>query len=169
MVNAYEVLYDPSERAWKGFYKVYGDHFGKISDQEVSFANKLGLGLGVVRDAPLMGNLESPYEQSRRLMEEENKKSRKKARKEYNDMIRVLAEFVKKRDKRVIEMQMKRNQEQKKKRENESIQKKEAQQAKLVKASLYEEPEWAKIDEKEFEKNGFDEPEDDKKMQMKRN
>ncbi|KAJ4960570.1 hypothetical protein NE237_020480 [Protea cynaroides] len=239
LVNAYEVLSDPRERAWydshrsqilfsdanssgsssseipdlfsfffnsvfsgygdtrKGFYKVYGDRFGKIYDQEVSFAKKLGLGPGVVRDAPLMGNLESPYEQviafynywlgfctvldfcwvdeynvldgpnrkSRRLMEEENKKLRKKARKEYNDTIRALAEFVKKRDKRVIEMQVKRNQEQEKKREKESIRKKEAQQAKLAKASLYEEPEWAKIDEEEeVGKNVFDEPEEDKKQ-----
>ncbi|XP_043707133.1 DNAJ protein JJJ1 homolog [Telopea speciosissima] len=179
----------------KGFYKVYGDLFGKLYALEVSFAQKLGLGQGAVRDAPLMGNLESPYAQvtaffnywlgfvtvldfcwideydvlagpnrkSRRLMEEENKKLRKKARKEYNDTVRGLAEFVKKRDKRVIEMQMKRTQEQEKKKEEERIRKKEAQQAKLAKAMLYEEPEWAKIDEEELE-NRFDEPEDDKKQ-----
>ncbi|KAJ4972564.1 hypothetical protein NE237_005738 [Protea cynaroides] len=179
----------------KGFYKVYGDLFGKIYGQEVSFAKKLGLGQGAVRDAPLMGNLENPYAQvsafynywlgfctvldfcwvdeydvlagpnrkSRRLMEEENKKLRKKARKEYNDTVRGLAEFVKKRDKRVIEMQMKRNQEQEKRMEEEKIRKKEAQQAKLAKARLYEEPEWAKVDEEELE-NRFDESEDDKKQ-----
>ncbi|XP_042496095.1 DNAJ protein JJJ1 homolog [Macadamia integrifolia] len=179
----------------KGFFKVYGDLFGKLYAFEVSFAQKLGLGQGVVRDAPLMGNLESPYAQvsafynywlgfvtvldfcwvdeydvlagpnrkSRRLMEEENKKFRKKARKEYNDTVRGLAEFVKKRDKRVIDMQMKRNQEQEKRREEERIRKKEAQQAKLAKARLYEEPEWAKVDEEELE-NAFDEPEDDEKQ-----
>ncbi|KAK6118065.1 hypothetical protein DH2020_048192 [Rehmannia glutinosa] len=41
-----------------------------------------------------------PNRKSRRLMEEENKKLRKKARREYNETVRGLAEFVKKRDKR---------------------------------------------------------------------
>nr|DAD35038.1 TPA_asm: hypothetical protein HUJ06_005678 [Nelumbo nucifera] len=240
LVNAYEVLSDPRERAWydshrsqilfsdatnvsksssgfstipnifsffsnsvysgygdtgKGFFKVYGDVFDKIYAQEVMFAKKLGLGSGTVRDAPLMGNLESPYAQvsafynywlgfctvmdfcwvdeydamagpnrkSRRLMEEENKKLRKRAKKEYNEMVRGLAEFVKKRDKRVIDMQMKRNMEQEKRREEERTRKKEAERAKLEKARLYEEPEWAKVDEEEME-NDFDEPDDDKKQ-----
>ncbi|KAF6165064.1 hypothetical protein GIB67_000648 [Kingdonia uniflora] len=81
---------------------------------------------------------------SRRLMEEENKKLRKKAKREYNDTVRGLAEFVKKRDKRVIEMQMKKNLEQEKKREVEIARKKEADRVKLERARLYVEPDWAK-------------------------
>ncbi|KAF8408205.1 hypothetical protein HHK36_007348 [Tetracentron sinense] len=178
----------------KGFFKVYSDLFGKIYAQEVSFAKKLGLGLGLVKDAPLMGNLESPYEQvsafynywvgfgtvldfcwvdeydvlagpnrkSRRLMEEENKKLRKKARKDYNETVRGLAEYVKKRDKRVIEMQLKRNLAQEKKKEEERIRKKETERAKLEKARMYEEPDWAKIED-EME-NEFEEIHDDKKI-----
>ncbi|KAM1679277.1 hypothetical protein TB2_039153 [Malus domestica] len=101
----------------RGFYKVYSDVFDKIYANELNFARKLGLGLDTVREAPAMGNLESPYAQvtafynywagfctvmdfcwedmydvlagpnrkSRRLMEEENKKVRKKAKREFNE------------------------------------------------------------------------------------
>ncbi|KAK9116469.1 hypothetical protein Sjap_015416 [Stephania japonica] len=232
LVNAYEVLSDPRERAWydshrsqilfsdanssassslpdlfsffsnsvfsgfgdagKGFYKVYGDLFGKTYALEVSFARKLGLGEGAVRDAPLMGNLESPYEQvsafysywlgfctvmdfcwvdeydtmagpnrkSRRLMEEENKKLRRKARKEYNETVRGLVEFVKKRDRRVKLEMVKRKAAEEKRREEEKSRKREAEREKLEKARLYTEPEWAKVKEAEIE-NGFDEKDDD--------
>ncbi|WMV21713.1 hypothetical protein MTR67_015098 [Solanum verrucosum] len=42
---------------------------------------------------------------------------RKKAKRDYNVTVRGLAEFVKRRDKRVIEMQIKRNEELEKKNE----------------------------------------------------
>ncbi|KAI3783031.1 hypothetical protein L2E82_13093 [Cichorium intybus] len=140
----------------KGFYKVYADVFDKIYRNELNFAKTLGLG-NVVKEAPLMGNLDSPYAQvnvfygywlgfvivmdfawedeydanagpnrkSRRLMEDENKKIRKKAKREYNETVRGLAGFVKKRDKRVIDMQMKRNEDIEKKKEEERARKKE--------------------------------------------
>ncbi|XAR63801.1 hypothetical protein NMG60_11023894 [Bertholletia excelsa] len=219
LVNAYEVLSDPRERAWydshrsqilfsgsnpsnsssslpdlfsffsnsvysgysdngRGFYKVYGELFEKIYSNELNFANKLGLGLGAVKEAPLMGNLESPYAQvtafynywlafvtvmdfcwvdqydvmagpnrkSRRVMEDENKKLRKKARREYNETVRGLAEFVKKRDKRVIDMLVKRNEERDRKREEERKKKKELERQKMERARAYEEPEWAKAE-----------------------
>lgn len=107
LVNAYEVLSNPRERAWydshrsqilfaspthaagnssnsvyvpnlfsyfsnsvysgysdsgKGFYKVYGDVFEKIYQNECNFAKRLGL--GVPKEAPLMGNLDSYYTQA---------------------------------------------------------------------------------------------------------
>ncbi|KAG8388760.1 hypothetical protein BUALT_Bualt02G0158800 [Buddleja alternifolia] len=221
LVNAYEVLSDPKERAWydshrnqilfsstaaagggasgssnfvpdlfsffsnsvysgytdsgRGFYKVYGDLFEKIYANELNLSKKLGLPLP--KEAPVMGNLESPYvtafynywlgfvtvldffwadqydvmqgpnRKSRRLMEDENKKLRKKARREYNETVRGLAEFVKKRDKRVIDMQMKRNEEMERKREEEKQRKKELERQKAEKARNYEEPEWAKVEE----------------------
>ncbi|KAK1297106.1 Chaperone protein dnaJ 39 [Acorus calamus] len=163
----------------KGFYKVYGDVFGKIYAREVDFAAKLGLGQDSVRPAPLMGNLECPYEQvtafygywlgfctvmdfswvdewdsaagmnrrARRLMEDENAKVRKKARREYNEMVRDLAKFVKKRDKRVIEMLRRRKEEEEKRKAEEEKKKKEKEREKAERARLYEEPEWAKVDE----------------------
>ncbi|XP_009788038.1 DNAJ protein JJJ1 homolog [Nicotiana sylvestris] len=165
----------------KGFYKVYGDLFEKIYQNDLNFARTLGIGLP--KEAPLMGKLDSPYAQvtafynywlgfvtvmdfcwvdqydvmagpnrkSRRVMEEENKKLRKKARREYNETVRGLAEFVKKRDKRVIDMQMKRNEEMERKREKERERKKELEREKAEKAKKYVEPDWAKAEELEDE------------------
>ncbi|KAL8529428.1 hypothetical protein ACS0TY_006744 [Phlomoides rotata] len=163
----------------RGFYKVYGDLFEKIYANELNYVKKLGLPLP--NEAPVIGNLGSPYAQvtafynywlgfvtvleffwadqydamagvnrkSRRVMEEENKKLRKKARREYNETVRGLAEFVKKRDKRVIDMQIKRNEEMERKREEEKQRKKELERQKAEKAKSYEEPEWAKVEEDE--------------------
>ncbi|KAG4929816.1 hypothetical protein AAZX31_17G075700 [Glycine max] len=47
----------------KGFYKVYSDVFDKIHANEINFARKLGLDSDAVRQAPVMGNLDSPYAQ----------------------------------------------------------------------------------------------------------
>ncbi|KAI8543186.1 hypothetical protein RHMOL_Rhmol08G0198400 [Rhododendron molle] len=182
----------------KGFYKVYGDVFDKIYSNELNFARKLGLGLDAVKEAPVMGNLESPYEQatafygywlgfatvmdfcwvdqydamaganrkSRRVMEEENKKLRKKARKEYNETVRGLAEFAKKRDKRVIDMQVKRNEEMERKREEERERKRVAEREKMERARAYREPEWAKVEEEDGEvvEDGNEGEEEDEKM-----
>ncbi|WMV21714.1 hypothetical protein MTR67_015099 [Solanum verrucosum] len=173
----------------KGFYKVYGDLFEKIYQHDLNFARKLGTDLP--KEAPLMGNLESPYAQvtafysywlgfvtvmdycwadqydvmagpnrkSRRVMEDENKKLRKKARREYNETVRGLAEFVKKRDKRVIDMQMKRNEEMEKKKEEERKRRKELEREKAERARNYVEPEWTKTEE--LEDDGIEEESDE--------
>ncbi|KAK4735513.1 hypothetical protein R3W88_009774 [Solanum pinnatisectum] len=173
----------------KGFYKVYGDLFEKIYQHDLNFARKLGTDLP--KEAPLMGNLGSPYAQvtafysywlgfvtvmdfcwadqydvmagpnrkSRRVMEDENKKLRKKARREYNETVRGLAEFVKKRDKRVIDMQMKRNEEMEKKKEEELKRRKELEREKAERARNYVEPEWTKAEE--LEDDGIEEESDE--------
>lgn len=46
----------------KGFYKVYGDLFEKIYQNDLNFARTLGIGFP--KEAPLMGNLDSPYAQA---------------------------------------------------------------------------------------------------------
>ncbi|XP_010537389.1 PREDICTED: DNAJ protein JJJ1 homolog [Tarenaya hassleriana] len=182
----------------KGFYRVYSDLFDSVCRNEVSFAKKLGLRMDSVKEAPIMGNLESPYAQvtafynhwlgfstimdfcwvdqwdvmagvnrkSRRVMEEENKKLRKKAKREYNETVRGLAEFVKKRDKRVIDMVMKKNAEMEKKREEERERRKKMEKERLERARKYEEPEWAKVQEEEEEDvglYGFEQEDDDDK------
>ncbi|XP_020591161.1 DNAJ protein JJJ1 homolog isoform X2 [Phalaenopsis equestris] len=165
----------------KGFFKVYGDVFGKIYSQELNFVQKLGLQSDAVAPAPLIGNLDSPYSQvtafysywlgystvmdfawmdeydsfagpnrkARRLMEEENKKVRKRAKREHNETVRGLAAFVKKRDKRVLDMQMKKNEEEEKRRTEEKERKKEEERKKKERMMLYQEPEWAKNDQEE--------------------
>ncbi|KAH7850678.1 hypothetical protein Vadar_001435 [Vaccinium darrowii] len=180
----------------KGFYNVYGGIFGKIYSNELNFAKKLGLGVDAVKEAPVMGNLESPYAQvtafygywlgfvtvmdfcwvdqydamagvnrkSRRVMEEENKKLRKKARREYNETVRGLAEFVKKRDKRVIDMGVRKSEEMERKREEERERKREAEREKMERARAYREPEWAKVEEEDGEVvDDFDDNEEDEK------
>ncbi|KAF3338110.1 dnaJ subfamily C member 21 [Carex littledalei] len=177
----------------RGFYKVYGDLFTKIYSQEVAFATRMGMGSDSVAPPPLMGNLDSPYQQvtafynywlgfctvldfawadeydpsfganrrSRRLMEEENKKLRKKARREYNDSVRGLAAFVKKRDERVVRMMVKKKKEEERKKKEAMEKKKEEERRKLEKAKAYEEPEWSRIEETdEFEEVlGYDDEE----------
>ncbi len=47
--------------------------------------------------------------QIRRAMEKENKKSRDAAKRKYQEAVRALVDFVKKRDKRVIQHQVSRS------------------------------------------------------------
>lgn len=105
-----------------------------------------------------------PNRKVRRLMEEDNKKHRKKAKREYNDTVRGLAEFVKKRDKRVMDMMVKREEERERKKKEEREKKKKLEKEKLERAMAYEEPEWARVDEDEEEEgNEVDEEEEDRK------
>nr|CAD1837933.1 unnamed protein product [Ananas comosus var. bracteatus] len=183
----------------RGFYNVYGDLFAKVYAKELWFATTFGSGPGAVPPAPLIGNLDSPYEQvtafynywlgfctvmdfawvdeydamagpnrrSRRAMEEENKKLRKKAKREYNDSVRGLAAFVKKRDKRVVDMMRKTKMEEEKRRAAEKERKREEERKKMERARAYEEPEWSRINEKEdvigFDDDGEDDDEKSKK------
>ncbi|WOK94441.1 hypothetical protein Cni_G03143 [Canna indica] len=105
-----------------------------------------------------------PNRRSRRAMEEENKKLRKKARKEYNDAVRGLAAFTKKRDKRVVDMMLKKNMEEEKRRADEKARKKDEERKKMERAKLYEDPEWAQINEQD---DGFDDWEEDNDKKKK--
>ncbi|CAL0330597.1 unnamed protein product [Lupinus luteus] len=176
-------VYNGYSDSGKGFYKVYSDVFDTIHANEINFAKKMGIGVDSVRQAPVMGNLESPYAQvtafysywlgfatvmdfcwadeydvmagpdrrTRRRMEEENNKARRKARKEYNDTVRKLGDFVKKRDKRVIDMKVKKNAEMEKKKEEERELKRRLEKEKKERAMKYEEPDWAKVNEDEVD------------------
>lgn len=163
----------------KGFFRVYGDIFQKLFQQEIAYAHSMGT--DPVPEAPLFGNLKSPYAQvsafynywlgfstvkdftwvdefrvsagpnrkTRRLMEEENKKLRKKAKREYNETVRQLAEFVKKRDKRVLERQLQRKKEEEAKAAQAKLRREKLEKEKLARARQYEEQEWARVDEGE--------------------
>ncbi|KAH9315217.1 hypothetical protein KI387_023844, partial [Taxus chinensis] len=156
----------------KGFFRVYGELFEKLFQQEIAFAHATGE--GTVAEAPLIGNLESPYPQVsafykywlgfctikdfawvdeyrasagpnrklRRLMEEENKKHRKKAKREYNEAVRELAEFVKKRDTRVLDRQLEKKRESEEKLALANLRRKQLQMERLDKAARYREQEW---------------------------
>ncbi|KAG6484514.1 DNAJ protein JJJ1 homolog [Zingiber officinale] len=124
------------------------------------------LGFSTVMDFGWVDEYDSsigPNRRSRRAMEEENKKLRKKARREYNDTVRGLAAFAKKRDKRVVDMTIKKNLEEEKRREEEKARKKEEERKKMERAKLYQEPEWAKVNVEEEVFDGFEDENDKKK------
>ncbi|XP_019199922.1 PREDICTED: DNAJ protein JJJ1 homolog, partial [Ipomoea nil] len=177
----------------KGFYKVYADVFDKVYHNEVNFAKKLGLnppneapiignsnspyaqvtafynywlGFTTVMDFCWVDQYDAMAginRKSRRVMEDENKKLRKKARREYNETVRGLAEFVKKRDKRVIDMQVKRSEEIERKREKDQARKKELERLKQERAKKYKEAEWTQVEDEAEETWEEEEEEDDRK------
>nr|QEG03071.1 putative DnaJ protein JJJ1 isoform X2 [Cymbidium ensifolium] len=127
------------------------------------------LGYSTVMDFAWMDEYDSfagPNRKARRLMEEENKKARKKAKREHNETVRGLAAFVKKRDKRVLDMQMKKNEEEEKRRAEEKERKKEEERKKKERAMLYQEPDWAKNDQEES-KMIWDDDDDKRKKKGK--
>ncbi|XP_078595466.1 dnaJ homolog subfamily C member 21-like [Branchiostoma floridae x Branchiostoma japonicum] len=114
----------------KGFYAVYGDVFKKIAEEDARFvepdedeekAPDFGTSDSVYEESvrPFYAywqsyctkksfvwlekydTREAPNRRVARLMEKENKKFRDKGKKEYNETVRQLVAFVKKRDKRV--------------------------------------------------------------------
>lgn len=102
-----------------------------------------------------------PNRKARRLMEEENKKARKKAKREHNDTVRGLAAFAKKRDKRVLDMMLKKKKEEEERLAVEMKRKKEEERKKKEKAMMYQECEWTKNNDEESGMN-WDEDEEDK-------
>uniref|UniRef100_A0A7N0VA91 C2H2-type domain-containing protein n=1 Tax=Kalanchoe fedtschenkoi TaxID=63787 RepID=A0A7N0VA91_KALFE len=108
--------------------------------------------------------LAGPNRKSRRVMEEENKKLRRKAKREYNDTVRGLAEYVKKRDKRVIDMQIKKDREMEKKKEQERERKKEMERIKSEKAQAYQDPEWARVEDEDIFEDEVSDQEENKEL-----
>uniref|UniRef100_A0ACD5XZQ8 Uncharacterized protein n=1 Tax=Avena sativa TaxID=4498 RepID=A0ACD5XZQ8_AVESA len=125
------------------------------------------LGFGSVMDFGWAAQWDSACGESRRerrLMEDENKKAMRKARREYNDAVRGLAAFCKKRDKRVVDMALKKKAEEAKKKMEEMERKKAEERKKKERAMAYQEPDWARVDEAEL----VFEEEDDEEMREKK-
>ncbi|CAO3650660.1 unnamed protein product [Cunninghamella blakesleeana] len=100
---------------------------------------------------------DAPNRIVRRAMEKENKKARDVGKKEYNDTIRSLATFLKKRDPRMKAYQ---EEEQKRREEAAAQQKAKIQREKQElqeRLANYKEQEWEKVDEKVYFDN-FDLP-----------
>ncbi|KAL6643609.1 hypothetical protein ACP70R_018375 [Stipagrostis hirtigluma subsp. patula] len=178
----------------RGFYKVYGDVFDKVFAQELAYARRMGvpeppappvignldspyaqvtafynywLGFGSVMDFGWAAEWDAARGENRRvrrLMEEDNKKAMRKARREYNDAVRGLAAFCKKRDKRVVDMALKKKAEEEKRKADERERKKEEEKRKKERAMAYQEPEWARVEEEEVM---FDD-EEEEEMKAKR-
>ncbi|CAK9214838.1 unnamed protein product [Sphagnum jensenii] len=171
----------------KGFYAVYGEVFKKVHLQEQMFARVYGTGsvreapdLGgpgtPYANVTVFYNywqgfttekdfgwcdeydvMQAPNRKVRRLMEEENKKIRKRERREYSDSVRQLAAFVKKRDKRVREKQLELQRIQKEKAEMRKQRQLQLEKEKQEQVRRYKEQDWTKPSEDDYS----DESEDD--------
>lgn len=86
----------------------------------------------------------APRKKGMAVMVRKNVKARKRARNEFNNKVRRLAGYVKKRDIRVLEMMEKRAEERKREVEEEKERKMKAKKEKQEKAMEYVEPEWTK-------------------------
>jgi len=106
---------------------------------------------------------EAPDRIVKRKMEKENKKSRDTARREYNDTVRALVEYVKKRDPRYKEF--KALAELKREAKVAEAKSKAARERaeRVAKLQDYQEQDWTKIDEEEEEgeEDFEDEPDDE--------
>ncbi|KAG6544426.1 hypothetical protein Mapa_014064 [Marchantia paleacea] len=161
----------------KGFFKVYGDVFKKIHKKEQLFAKAYGmgpigespsigslhtdysevdafykfwLGFATVKDFAWCDEYrisDARNRKERRLMEEENAKIRKRERRDFNDAVRQLATFVKKRDRRVLDKQLELQMKQLQKEKELKERRQRMQEEKLAKARAYKEQDWAKLDD----------------------
>ncbi|KAG8048741.1 hypothetical protein GUJ93_ZPchr0009g2359 [Zizania palustris] len=110
------------------------------------------LGFGTVMDFGWAAEWDAARGENRgirRLMEEDNKKAIRKARREYNDAVRGLAAFCKKRDKRVVDMALKKKADEEKKKAENMARKKDEERRKKERAMAYQEPEWARVEDYE--------------------
>ncbi|KAI8076546.1 uncharacterized protein B0P05DRAFT_512069 [Gilbertella persicaria] len=94
---------------------------------------------------------DAPNRYVRRQMEKENKKAREVGRKEYNDTVRSLAEFLRKRDPRVktyLAEEQKRKEAVAAENKARLLREKQELQAKVAE---YQVPEWAQVEEEELD------------------
>ncbi|KAG2252931.1 hypothetical protein Bca52824_083067 [Brassica carinata] len=97
----------------------------------------------------------------RKKMKEENDKVRKKAKREYNESVRSLAAFVKKLDKRVVDMMVMKRIEMEVKKVEERERKENVVKERLERAMNYKEPDWAKGEDGGFSVVEEDDSDDD--------
>ena len=88
----------------------------------------------------------APNRQIRRLMEQDNAKKIKAAKKDYNEGVRTLVDFVKKRDRRVILHQMEEAKRRQEKQEADAARREAEKQERLLRAAQYQDAAWARSD-----------------------
>ncbi|EEC69330.1 hypothetical protein OsI_38432 [Oryza sativa Indica Group] len=143
----------------RGFYKVYGDVFDRVFAQELAYARRMGMPADAVPTPPVIGNLDSPHAQSpRSTATGSGSAPRWTSGQQEGDAQGAagvqrrrerLAAFCKKRDKRVVDMALKKKAEEEKRKAEEAARKKEEERRRKERAMAYQEPEWARVDEDE--------------------
>jgi len=85
----------------------------------------------------------APNRQIRRLMEQDNAKKIKAAKKEYNESVRTLVDFVKKRDRRVIVHRIEEAKKRQERQDAEAARREAEKQKRLLRAAQYKDVAWA--------------------------
>jgi DnaJ homolog subfamily A member 5 len=108
---------------------------------------------------------DAPDRRVRRLMEKENKKSRDDAIREFNDAVRFLVAFVRKRDPRYLPNTQSEADRQKSMRDAAAAQAARARAAHQEKISNYQVPEWARA-QNSSEEQYFSETEEESEIEV---
>ena len=163
-----------------GFFRVYGKLFAALDDQEQSAslaANRerfqTGPAFGSSNDdwnavkkfynhwsafstqktfawADEYNLAEADTRKVRRLMDEENRKLRRFEVKEFNDTVRQLVAFIRKRDKRFVKRQLEKAKIEKESKAAAERQRAEARKLRAKKASEYQAADWTKQDDPQW-------------------
>ncbi|KOS17794.1 DnaJ -like protein subfamily C member 21 [Escovopsis weberi] len=104
---------------------------------------------------------DAPDRRVRRLMEKENKKFRDEAIRDFNDAVRFLVSFVRKRDPRYLPNSQTASDRQESLRSASAAQAARSRAANQAKLSTYEIPEWARARDEDLAQNLFSEEEDE--------
>ncbi|TEA11076.1 DnaJ-like protein subfamily C member 21 [Colletotrichum sidae] len=149
---------DPS-----GFFGIVKATFDQLADEEIAAGE---YATGDAPDYPSFGTSSDSYERIRRLMEKENKKLREDAIRDFNDAVRFLVTFVRKRDSRYVPNTQTSAERQESMRNAAAAQAARSRAANLEKLSDSTIPEWAQSrDDDEHGGRYSDEDEEDSVME----
>lgn len=109
---------------------------------------------------------DAPDRRVRRLMEKENKKIRDEAAREFNEAVRFLVTFVRKRDPRYLPNTQTDSDRQKSMRDAAAAQAAKARAANQDRLATYETPSWAQPQEETTEEDHFPESEEESETEV---
>ncbi|KAF8935946.1 hypothetical protein BGZ52_008725 [Haplosporangium bisporale] len=104
---------------------------------------------------------EAPDRRVRRAMEKENKKFRDTARKEFNDTVLQLAQYVRKRDPRYLAFQEQQKEKQKAIQAEIKARTEKAKEELRAKAEQFQEQAWSRVQDEDEEESGSENDEDE--------
>ncbi|KAG0348803.1 hypothetical protein BG005_011307 [Podila minutissima] len=104
---------------------------------------------------------EAPDRRVRRAMEKENKKFRDVARKEFNDTVLSLAQYVRKRDPRFLAYQEQQKEKQKAIQAEMKARTEKAKEELRAKAEQFQEQAWSRVQDEDDEESGSENDEDE--------
>ncbi|PNY29589.1 DnaJ subfamily C member 21 [Tolypocladium capitatum] len=109
---------------------------------------------------------DAPDRRVRRLMDKENKKSRDDAAREFNDAVRFLVSFVRKRDPRYLPNNQTEAERQKSLRDAAAAQAARSRAANQEKMASYHVPDWAGSRDHDTREHAFSEPDEESEIEL---